>query len=86
LPFISRGESLIPDQPYQNTLHFFNAHIDILNHSSIEHSRRNIPPLTFLLQIIETLEDDTFPVGETVSDVGEVVMRVLAVHQWFSLV
>jgi hypothetical protein len=77
---------LIPDQPYQNTLHFFNAHVHMLNHSSIQHSRRHIPPPAFLLQVVETLEDDTFPVGETVSNIGEVVTRVMVGHQQFSFV
>jgi hypothetical protein len=30
---------------------------------------------------METLEDDTFPMGETVSDVGEIVTRVRAMHR-----
>src|SRR5215510_7987290 len=66
---------LISNQPYQHALHFLHAHIDMLNHSSIEHSRRNIPPTTFLLQVVETLQNDTFPVGETVSDVWKIVAR-----------
>ena len=56
------------DQPHQDTLHFLNAHIDMLNHSPIEHSCRDIPPPAFLLQGIQTLENDTFSMGETVSD------------------
>ena len=64
------------DQPHQDTLHFLNAHVHMLNHSPIEHSCRDIPPPSFLLQVIETLEDDTFTVGEPVSDVGEIVTRV----------
>src|SRR5215510_8188648 len=55
----------ISNQPYQDTLHFLNAHIDMLNHSSIEHSRRNIPPTTFLLQVVEALQNDAFQMGET---------------------
>src|SRR5262245_5893464 len=74
-----------PNQSHQNTLHFLNAHIDILNHSPVEHSCRYIPPTTFLLQVIEALEDDPFPVGETVSDIGEAVTRSTVVHQRFSL-
>jgi len=33
-----------------------------------------------VLQVVEALEDDTFPVGETVSNVGEVVTRVMGRH------
>jgi hypothetical protein len=60
------------DQPYEDTLHFLNAHVYVLNHCSVQHSCGNIPPPTFLLQVIETLEDDAFPVGETVSNIGEI--------------
>jgi hypothetical protein len=35
-----------------------------------------MPPTTFLLQVMQTLEDDTFPMGETVSDVGEIVTKI----------
>ena len=30
---------------------------------------------------METLEDDTFPIGETVSNIGEVVTRVTSRHR-----
>jgi hypothetical protein len=33
---------------------------------------------------METLKDDTFPVGETVSDVGEIITTVVVVHGKFS--
>src|SRR5256885_645014 len=56
----------------------------MLNHSPVQHSCGNIPPTTFLLQGIETLEDDTFPVGETVFHVWEIVTRVTVVHVPFS--
>jgi len=52
----------------------------MFNHSPIQHARRDIPPTAFLLQGIETLEDDTFPLGETISDVWESVIRVSVVH------
>src|SRR5262249_57259542 len=63
----------MPNESYQNTLHFLNAHIHMLNHSPVEHPCRNIPPPTLLLQVVETLQNDTFPVGETVSDVGKII-------------
>jgi hypothetical protein len=52
----------------------------MLNHSSIEHSCRHIPPPSFLLQVIQTLKDDMFPVGETVSDVWKIVARITGRH------
>jgi hypothetical protein len=55
----------------------------MLHHRPVQHARRYIPPTTFLLQGMETLEDDTFSVNETVSDVGEVITRSTMVHQQF---
>jgi hypothetical protein len=52
----------------------------ILAHTSIQHTRRHILPTTFLLQGMKTLEDNTFPMGETVSNIGEVVTRVMGRH------
>jgi hypothetical protein len=75
-----RGESLIPDQPYQNALHFLNAHIDMLNHSPIQHARGDIPPTSFLLQVVETLQNDAFPMGETVTNVWKIVARIMGRH------
>jgi hypothetical protein len=68
------------DEPNKNALHFLHAHVYMLNHSSVQHSRRDIPPPTFLLQVVETLQNYTFPVGETVSNVGEIVTRITAIH------
>src|SRR2546425_2957952 len=86
-PFGQHDASLRPqwmsDQPRQNALHFLNTHVHILNYTPVEHSCRNMSIPSFLLQIIETLEDDTFPVGEPVSDVWEVVTRVTVVHGQF---
>ncbi len=76
----------MPNQSHQNTLHFLNTHIHMLNHSTVKHARRHIPPPTFLLQVSKTLEDDTFTVGETVSNVGEIVTRVTRGHQRFPFV
>jgi len=76
-------QKFMSDQPHQNTLHFLNAHVHIFNHSSVQHACRNIPPPTFLLQIMETLENDTFPAGKTVSDVWEVVTRITGIHMKF---
>jgi len=39
-----------------------------------------MPPPTFLLQVIETLENNTFPMGETVFHIREIVTRVTARH------
>ena len=59
----------MPDKPYENTLHFLHAHIHILDHSSVEHSCWHIPPTTFLLEIVETLQDNAFTVGKTISNI-----------------
>ena len=68
------------NEPYQDTLHFLNTHIHMLNYTAIQHSCRHIPSPSFLLQVIETLEDDTFTVSDTVSNIEEVVTRLTAMH------
>jgi hypothetical protein len=75
----------MPNEPYQNTLQFLNAHVHKLNHSSVQHSCRNIPPPTFLLQVVETLQNYTFPMGETVSNVGKMLTRIMGRHMKVSL-
>jgi hypothetical protein len=52
----------------------------MLNHSPIEHARRNMPAPALLLQGMETLENDTFTLAKTISDVWYIVMRVTMVH------
>jgi hypothetical protein len=68
------------DESYQNTLHFLHAHIDILDHTPIKHSCRHMPPTAFLLERIETLQDNAFTGGETVSYIREIVMKVTGRH------
>src|SRR5262249_45184659 len=69
-----------PRSAYQDTLHLLHAHVNMLNHSSIEHPCRNIPPPTLLLQVVEALEDDAFPIGEPVSNVGKMLTRITGRH------
>jgi hypothetical protein len=38
------------DQPHQNTPHLVNAHIHMLNHTPVQHSRQDIPATSFRLQ------------------------------------
>jgi hypothetical protein len=78
--FLSGGEEFMPYQSYQNTLHLINTHIHMLDHTSVEHACGNMPPTAFLLQVIETLQDDAFTVGETVSDVWQILMRITVMH------
>jgi hypothetical protein len=58
----------------------------MLDDSPVQHARGDIPPPTFLLQGIKTLEDDTFPMGETVFHIRAIVTRVTAGHQQVSFV
>jgi hypothetical protein len=58
----------------------------MLHYTPVKHACRHIPPPTFLLQVRQTLENNTFTVGETVSDVWKIVMRITVVHQQFSFV
>src|SRR5262245_14688171 len=78
-------QEFMSDHPAQNNLHFLIAHIYVLDHRSVEQSCRNISPTAFLLQVIEALEDDSFPVGEPVSDVWKIVARITGRHMKVSL-
>jgi len=53
----------------------------MLHYSSLEHSCRHMSSTTFLLQGMKTQEDDTFPMGEAVSDVWYIVTRITAMHR-----
>jgi hypothetical protein len=70
----------ISNQSHQNTLHVLNAHIDVLDHSPVGHCCGNMPPTTFLLEVSKALQDDAFTVGESVSDVWQVITRITAMH------
>ena len=78
--------SFLSNQSYQNTLHCLHAHIDMLNHSPVEHPCRNIPPTTCLLQGMETLENNSFTAGEPIFHIRERVTRIRGTHEGFSLV
>ncbi|MCG8598652.1 MAG: hypothetical protein MI807_00730 [Verrucomicrobiales bacterium] len=43
----------MPNAPYQYTLHFIHAHIDMLDHTAIEHTSWNVPVTTFLLKFTQ---------------------------------
>jgi hypothetical protein len=77
---MSRGQEFLPDQSSQNALHFLHAHIDMLDHRSVDHPCGNIPPTAFLLEVMETREDDAFLVGETVSNIRKIFPRVRDRH------
>src|SRR5262245_15571808 len=53
----------------------------MLNHSTIQHARRDIPPPAFLLQVVEALQNDTFPVREPIFHIREIVTRVTSRHR-----
>src|SRR5262249_3127389 len=75
----SRTERM-SDQPYQNTLHFLNAYIDMLNHSPVEHPRWHVPTTPLLLQLLQALQNDSFPMCQTISHIREGVKRITACH------
>ena len=52
-----------------NVLHVFNAHIDMLNHTPVEHARWNLPSTVFPLKFVETPQHDSFPLGESISTI-----------------
>ncbi len=58
----------------------------MLNHTPVEHARWHMPVTALLLQCTEAPQNDSFTVGETVSDIGEIVTRVAVTHVRFSVV
>jgi len=71
------------DEPDKNALHFFNAHIDLLDHTPIEHTRWNGPITALLLQFLQAPEDNAFVVRETVSYVWQVITSIMIRHVRF---
>jgi hypothetical protein len=71
------------DEPHENALHFFNAHIDMLDHTPVEHTRWNVPITALLLQFLQAPEDDAFVMGETVPYVWQIVTRITFRHARF---
>jgi hypothetical protein len=59
----------MPNQSHQNALHFLNAHIHLLDRTPVQHTRWYVSTSTFLLQSIETLQDNAFTVGEPIADI-----------------
>jgi hypothetical protein len=75
------------DESDQDTLHVLHAHIHMFYHSAIEHPGRHMPPMAFLLEIRQALEDDTFTMGKTVSHVGQMITGLTVRHHhspWYS--
>src|SRR5262245_8959990 len=52
----------------------------MLHRSTIQHSRSHMSSPTLLLQVIETLENNTFPMGEPVSDVRKIITWITGRH------
>jgi hypothetical protein len=44
----------MPNESYQDALHFFDAHIHMLDHTAVEHARWDMPVTTLRLQLAET--------------------------------
>jgi hypothetical protein len=67
-------------QSYKDTLHFLDAHINILDHTSVEHTRWHMPTTTLLLQFLQAPEDDSFTMGETILHIWQRVTRITVWH------
>jgi len=63
-------------QSYKNALHFLDAHVNMLDHTSIEHPRWHMPTTTLLLQCLEAPQDNSFTLGETVCHIGQFITRI----------
>jgi hypothetical protein len=68
------------DEPHQDTLHFLDAHIDMLHNTPIEHPCWHLPTTTLLLSFLETPEDDSFTMGATVLHIWQIITRITGRH------
>jgi hypothetical protein len=71
------------DEPDKNALHFFNAHIDMLDHTPVQHTRWHVPITALLLQFLQAPEDDSFTMGETSLYVWHIVTKITIRHVSF---
>jgi hypothetical protein len=76
----------IPDESYEDALHFLDAHVNVLNHTSVKHARWHMSTTSLLLQIVETLQDNALTTGEAIANIGHVVTRGSFTHPRFSSV
>jgi hypothetical protein len=54
----------------EDALHFLDAHVNMLNYTSVKHGRWHMPTTSLLLQVVETLQDDAFTTGEPIAHIG----------------
>jgi hypothetical protein len=59
----------MPNEADQDALHFLDAHIHMLNHTAVEHARRDMPVTALRLQFAEAPQDNAFTTGETISNI-----------------
>jgi hypothetical protein len=59
----------MPDKSYEHTLQFLDAHIDMLDHIPVKHTRWHVSATTLLLQFVQAPQDEAFTGGETVSPI-----------------
>jgi hypothetical protein len=57
-------------------LHLLDAHIGILDHTPIQHTRWHVSTTTFLLEFMQAPQDDAFTGSEPVAHIREIIMRV----------
>jgi hypothetical protein len=70
----------MPDKPYEHTLQFLDVHIDILDHTSVKHTRWHMSATAFLLECVQAPQDDAFTGGETVSYIWQIITRSTVRH------
>src|SRR2546428_14016101 len=71
VPTASLRAERMSDQSHKDTLHFLDAHIDMLHNTPIEHPCCHLPTTTLLLSFLETPEDDSFTMVATVCNIWQ---------------
>lgn len=72
----------VPKYRYRS-LKFLHAHIQMLDDPAVEHRSRYTPSSTFILQPVETIQDDPLFAGESVSHIRKIVNNIRG-HRSFS--
>jgi hypothetical protein len=76
----------MPDQSYQDVLHLLDAHLDMLNHTPVKHTRWHVSATTFLLQLVQAPQDKACTGGETVAPIRQSIMRITGRHGGSTLI
>ena len=63
-------------ESHKETRHFLDTPIDRLDHTATAHLRWHMPTITRFLPCLETAQDNSFTMGETVLNIWQKIPRI----------